>query len=760
MQKLSLLFWLSLLITFCSVDLCAQQNATSDAEIIGPPAPLTINQITEDVIKAKRDDLATKIETAKKTLETATVAGATEIIQAKIQVLDRHNLLLSQQLSAVQQRNALQTAKQQLEEQKEKYKTEGPEGERPFSYLMLDNLRTELKAQKEKITTIDASIEAAQKVFEQAKTRLSDAESARRISSEQLAGNPTPLLQLRHDNVHLEVDAANDAVRLRQIEVNNLKSEKELQQAQIEYQEQKVKDIALDVRFREEDLNEQLSKIDGQVLDLERQRKEAETAKDNFAELNLEKARRTFQNDASLLANEKMKLAQYNLELYQTKENIYGIRRDRTEERKEFWNQRYQTVNGLADYSQLQNWKAEIAATLETYQNEENQTKTQISYLQSSFDTIEAKKETHQDDRALYDVYDEQTKIYADHIDTWQTNISSINASRDVIQKLTTEIDKELNIWTWEEVFAYSWQVAGDFLNQEIYTYKDENNEDASITYGEIAFAFSIFIFGWILAKLISKLLGYVLHRRFGVEEGIVLSIRSLFFYFVVALLIPLSLKTIAVDLTAFAFLGGALAIAVGFGSQNIFSNFISGIIMLVERPVRIGDIVDVEGITGKITQIGLRSTLLNTWDNQDIVIPNTYFLENRVTNFTLENWVIRAVVDVGVAYGTDTRLVQKLIRKAIDEHGLILKYPEPFIVFKNFGDSSLDFRAYFWVDMKSCNRLVVESDIRHRINKLFQENHVEIPFPQRDLHFRSGKPVDVRVLPPETAETSDNLNG
>lgn len=757
----------SILIVFiltCFNTAHAQQNATQESGVVGPPAPVTFEQLTEDSVKAKRLELAAKIEAATKTLETATVAGATEIIQAKIQILDRHDFIISQQLSALQQNNSLQTSKQLLEEQREKYKTAGPEGEAPYSYLMLDTMRTELKTQNEKSATLDSSIQAVQSAVDQAKTRVSEAEAARRSSLEQLANNTTPIAQLRHDNFILEVAVANDVVRLRQLELNNLKTEKELHLERIVFQEQRMKDIALDVRFREEDLNEQLLKIDGQVQDLDKQRKDAETTLNNFVIPEQAKAQREYQNDSSLLNYERMQLAISKHSLNRDKVDIFTIRRDRTQQRKQFWEHRHQTINGLADYTQLQTWKNDINNLLEDYQLQEHRTKQDISYLQSTFDTIDTKIESNQDNKALLDVFHQQQATIKEHITVKQTNISSINASRDVVQKLLEEINTELNIWTWEDVFNYSWKIAGEFLDQEITHYVDANNFDLEgkplqvrITYGKVVIALSIFIFGWIITRFISKFLGYLLLNRFNVEEGIVVTIRSLFFYFVVAILVPISLKTVSVDLTAFAFLGGALAIAVGFGSQNIFSNFISGIIMLVERPVRVGDVVEVEGVSGKITQIGLRSTLLNTWDNQDVVIPNNYFLENRVTNFTLENWVIRAIIDVGVAYGSDTRLVQKLLRKAIDEHGLILKFPEPIVIFNAFGESSLDFRLYFWVDMKACNRLVVCSDLRHRINKLFQENDIEIPFPQRDLHFRSGNPVDVRILNPNE-ETAPQL--
>lgn len=741
---------LFLLCIFFTPAIIAQQQAAPETTASATPTQSPQDQITEKSVKTIKEELVTKIETAKKTLETATVAGATEIIQAKIQIFERHDLILSQLLTGLQQRSAQQTGRTQLEEQKERYKTEGPEGEKPFSYLFYDNLRTQLKEQNEKTAAFDSSIEAAQTALDQAKSRLNEAESARRNSNDQLANDSSPLAQLKHDNLLLEAEGWQDTVRLRQLELDNLKTEKENHLESAALLEQKTKDISLDVRFRETDLNEQLTKIDGQVRDLEKQKNDAESYQNTRVIPELNKASTDHARDNTTLSNEKLNLAIMKRNLYQEKVSVLEKRLNRTQNRKTFWEKRHKTVNGLTGFSEMQAWKKENADVLSAFQTEENITKNEITAKQTTFNSVDANSESYQDNPALRAVFEEQKKIINEHISALQSNISSINATRSVIVKLEEEINKELNLWTWEEVLAYSWQVAKMFFDRELYHYVDDNGAEANITFGEITIALSIFIFGWFLARLFSKFLGFILMNRFSVEEGVVVTIRSLFFYFVVAMLVPISLKVVSVDLTAFAFLGGALAIAVGFGSQNIFSNFISGIIMLVERPVRVGDIVEVEGVSGKITQIGLRSTLLNTWDNQDIVIPNNYFLENRVTNFTLENWINRSNLSVGVAYGSDTRLVQKLIRKAIDEHGLILKFPEPIVIFSNFGENSLDFTAYFWVDMKNCNRLEVNSDIRHRINKMFIENHIEIPFPQRDLHFRSNHPLDVRIVPPE----------
>jgi small-conductance mechanosensitive channel len=145
---------------------------------------------------------------------------------------------------------------------------------------------------------------------------------------------------------------------------------------------------------------------------------------------------------------------------------------------------------------------------------------------------------------------------------------------------------------------------------------------------------------------------------------------------------------------------------------------------------------------------MGARSARVRSFQNVDIIVPNSSFLERNVINWTLADDQYRTYVAVGVVYGSSTREVTKLIRKAVDEHGRILKKPEPFVLLRKFGDNSLDFEVHFWIRMaKLTNRLIIESDVRYRIDTLFREAGIVIAFPQRDVHLDANGPLDVRLL-------------
>jgi small-conductance mechanosensitive channel len=201
---------------------------------------------------------------------------------------------------------------------------------------------------------------------------------------------------------------------------------------------------------------------------------------------------------------------------------------------------------------------------------------------------------------------------------------------------------------------------------------------------------------------------------------------------------------------------GGTLAFGVAFGSRNVVSNFISGFILLAERPLKLGDLVEVDNTDGIIEQIALRSTRVRSGDTVHIIVPNPAFLENRVIDWTHNDPNVRVWINVGVAWSSPTRDVERLIRQALAEHPGVLKSPEPMVLFKDVGDNALVFDAAFRLRMrKIIYRLHVESDVQFRINDLFNEAGSVIAFPQRDVHLDSLRPVEVRLVdgreqPPE----------
>ncbi|MDH3236972.1 MAG: mechanosensitive ion channel [Deltaproteobacteria bacterium] len=226
------------------------------------------------------------------------------------------------------------------------------------------------------------------------------------------------------------------------------------------------------------------------------------------------------------------------------------------------------------------------------------------------------------------------------------------------------------------------------------------------------------------------------------------IALTKIIYYFGVLLIFLLCMHLLHLPITAFAFLGGALAIGVGFGAQNLLNNFISGFIIMAERPIRLGDLIEIEGSFAKVENIGPRCTRIRTGDNIHILVPNSHFLEKSIVNWTLSDQKVRANVTVGVIYGSPVREVERLLVKAARENEKVLREPEPFVLFRDFGDNALIFFLYFWLTMETMTeRLLLESSLRFRIDDLFQEAGIVIAFPQRDVHLDTTRPLELKFI-------------
>ena len=267
------------------------------------------------------------------------------------------------------------------------------------------------------------------------------------------------------------------------------------------------------------------------------------------------------------------------------------------------------------------------------------------------------------------------------------------------------------------------------------------------LTVGDIIAVILLLVGGY----LASRFMGYVLGQRLAatrLSPDVAYTIKRIVFLSLFVLVILTALNLLGVPLTAFAFATGAIAIGVGFGAQNIINNFISGWILMAERPIRIGDFIEIDGTNGVVELIGNRSTRIRRTDGVHLLVPNSRLLEQTVVNWTLVDKEIRTLVRVGVAYGSPVRRVAALIREAVDAQPEIKRNPSPSVVFDDFGDNALIFDVYFWCDVGGEKQLrEIRSEIRFRISALFDEHGITIAFPQRDVHMDSLRPIDVRLV-------------
>ena len=243
-----------------------------------------------------------------------------------------------------------------------------------------------------------------------------------------------------------------------------------------------------------------------------------------------------------------------------------------------------------------------------------------------------------------------------------------------------------------------------------------------AITLGKLARLALILTVGWLLLRFLSRRLKALLARKPRIGPDTAELAGKWFFGIGLALLVIYGLNTVRIPFTIFAFLGGALAIGLGFGTQTMLKNFISGVILIFERPFKVGDQVEIDGVTGKIRSIGLRASVIDHGNGIDTLIPNSNLLENQVTNWTLTTSHLRHSVVVAVDHGSPTREVAHRLLAVATEHGLVLDSPEPEVRFDEMSDKALHFRLLYWFDLKRVGRESLASDLRFMITRSLAE--------------------------------------
>jgi small-conductance mechanosensitive channel len=260
---------------------------------------------------------------------------------------------------------------------------------------------------------------------------------------------------------------------------------------------------------------------------------------------------------------------------------------------------------------------------------------------------------------------------------------------------------------------------------------------NVTISITDIAVALLIFLVVTALTRGAQRIMTERVLPQTGLDAGVRNSLSAGLGYVGIAIAATLAVSALGLDLANIALIAGALSVGIGFGLQNIVNNFVSGLILLIERPIKVGDWINVGGHEGHVKQINVRATEIETFQRASVIVPNSELISTAVINWTHKDRYGRAEVDVGVAYGSDVDQVMKLLRGCLDAHEEILSWPEPSVLFRNFGESSLDFTARGYIANVE-RRIFVQSELRVLIYRALAEAGIEIPFPQRDVHVRN----------------------
>ena len=735
------------------------EHATGGQPAAGPPS----DEQAAAQLKVERKEVAEKLRVAQrqevaanaKPKDTATPA-ANEAGAKEIELLERVEITLAQRQSAVDKKKELEQTRKDLAEQLDQLRTRGPNEPQPYRFALLESVANSLAVEKERLDTDNAAIQAATARRDRAKEELEQREAKRREVREAASVNKEPAktgaLATELKLAELQVKLGATTLELRQAELDNLTLARAVQQLRVTLLEEKKLAIQPFVKFTQEDVDAQLLEIRQQEEALKRQISLQE-AEQQYTAQKWSSARTRAEQQGGTNPAIEAEVARWHAAqgMLQRRTLLQTKQLEWLTLARSAWKNRYKVESEKLKPAELSEIESEARETLAAFAVDRQLLERKLADTRKEYSALDAKRDAVQDSdspRARW-LRDHQTTLQKE-VDLENQQVARLDEVTRLHEKLLESIAERSSNLTIQVAAQKFWDQVVRYWNFELFSSGDDR-----VTVGKVVLGVLLVAFGFFLSRRVSRGLGGHLLPRLGVETGAASALETLTFYALMMVSALLALRLVNVPLTVFTFLGGAVAIGVGFGSQNVVNNFISGLILLAERPVRVGDMIEYNNLIGSVKAIGMRSTRLLTGDNLEVIIPNSSLLENNVVNWTLGDTIVRCKVAVGVAYGSPTRDVAKWLRHAADNHGRVLGKPEPFVWFTGFGDSTLDFELNFFLAVRTMTeRKNIESDLRFMIDNLLRDAGITIAFPQRDVNLIPTKPLDVRMLPQEDPRT------
>jgi len=618
----------------------------------------------------------------------------------------------------------------------------------PYSILFYDRKKSEISTSEQKLSDVLDEIEIKRRlVLEHGRNLLKKNEITGGLSENgkgeavgSNAGANGNSLELTEGGLDQEIAIAQLCLdkknlenlfiqqRIEELRQHRLSLELSIIKENISFTHSDLQRIVSGIEARRADLNRQLAKILSEQKGIEaawqqaisdRKYTQNQAAADAFVRAR-EAWRKTYQSVQEMIGD-SLRILDYNAQV---------------------WRNRFLLINGKVSRKQLMEWKRKAEAHLASLnrrimlqQGMQNTLAQQIMEMDTRTGDPNLNPEVLQhlqtQGRAMNRLYQRRSQY-----------IAALLESQQLDQRFMEGIDRLLSgqgIW---ERISYFWGRFTSLWSHVIWVV-DGN----AVTLKQLLFALLSLVGGFILSKILVSALASRLVSRYHFQVTTVTTIKKVVLYFLYLLVVLFSLRIVNIPLAAFAFLGGAVAIGVGFGAQNLINNFISGFILMAERPIRINDLIEIDGVLGRVEDIGGRCTRIRSADNIHILVPNSSFLEKNITNWTLSDLMIRTRVRVGVAYGSPCRTVEQLLLQALNKSKDVLKQPKPFVLFRDFGDNALVFELVFWLQARTViDRYRLESDIRFEIDALFKEAGIVIAFPQLDVHLDTATPLQLEI--------------
>ena len=645
----------------------------------------------------------------------------------------------------------------------------------PYPLPFVDSLEDARERVEQQIATIDTRINVLEGLGERLQQRLRASEAELRVATERVerarSDDDARRARWQRDLIQLRSDEAAAALDEMQQGLVNSGEEKAAAQAELRLASSKVATARADTRFTQQDLDRVNAKVAGEVKTLTAEIERANAAWDSArragdeATKRLADARKTGPaadetadafalriaplERAADVAQRRAENANMALESVKTQLALAHYE-------GRAWATRFELAH-TKDLPRAASAYENLVGSLTALQSWTEYQKQQLDNTTSFLATVETRLRSASPAEAatlreLRDVYVQREAILRGSLvatqplermfSRWRASVASRDTSRPLA-------DRVRDGW----VVGTLW--VKRLWNFELFSVEDsfetaEGRKIAaqrSVTIGKTVGALLLIFVGYWLCLRLAQFARWVSVRVLRNTPAWGSIVYRWTLAFLVALLIIASLLAVQIPLTVFAFLGGALAIGVGFGAQNLLKNLMSGIMLLIEKPLRVGDLIEFGNIRGRVTNIGFRASIVRTADGFETHIPNSTFIENNVTNLTYSSTEMRQKISIGVAYGADPATVRKILLSVADDHAAVLRTPSPAAYFDEFGNDSQQFRLTYWIDAApELDTAAVATELRELIVARLAAAGIEIPFPQRTVHVDT--PVIVEIAP------------
>ncbi len=624
--------------------------------------------------------------------------------------------------------------------------TEGELGEKellqkkpPYSLSVYDETLNRYEITDQRLKTVVSALAALDGMSRKLQEEVSAAEERKNVLAQ--SGKATPL-ELQRAEVALEIARLNQAIQRRNFDDSTKK--KAFYEEKKKTLAEAVERVRTGLQYDEKDRKENNDRFDERITLVRKEIEDLQKAREKLRAdlLSSQGAQNSARTEKErLLADVKTAEVEAWLRQNQAAIELGEQKLLFLDEIRKIWNIRYDLVKDALGAEKL--WEIRSMVTERLKELDSSFQVKQSAFVSSQADLLAAQKELENAEypevaasiRSRIAALNKMTEMVTDSVSGTFNLLKQYN-------RLQEEMNTQFNaLRIAEKVTSYGKDRFLSVWNTTLWS-----GDGFNVTVAKVVLAVLLFSAAFLFSGRITDFVSRKIFVRFGMDTSVAFAVRKIIFYILMGTFLLSALDLIGIPLTAFAFLGGALAIGIGFGAQNIFNNLISGFILMFSKPIKMADIIEVDGLYATVEEIGSRATLVRTFDNVDVLVPNSYFLNNKIINWTHTDQKMRVKVNVGVAYGSDVREVERLLYRAVSEHTRVLKNPEPYVLFREFGPSSLDFTVYFWIDMAVASTVKVPSDVRYRLVALFEDAGITIAFPQMDVHLDSAAPLALRI--------------